>query len=326
MAGNSAGAETNLKTGSDGALHSDHTDLQLNAQDTPTGEGVGEDTDISLTRDTEPETSETSDRKSALSGEGNTPQADLPAQNGAFGVNAKVLPFVSEPREGLEKGGPVKTAAAEESGKTVIEVRDYRTRRAVSSAEESGRTETVKGAISEEVTFEAEKESSDVPIRLVRSSFGGGRGSDSAAARTARSDGFAAYVRENLSSQIVKQSGIILRNNNSGEIRLVLKPEHLGRVRLRIQLDENRLSGRIFVDSSFVKDSFEQNLEALYRAFRNNGYETSGFEVFVDGKETGDGTPGDRETLNAKTLKQLDDAVPILEEIDQSSELINLVI
>ena len=212
------------------------------------------------------------------------------------------------------------------AGKTVIEVADYRTGQTAAAAKESGLSEAANGDAVEEGAVEGEKEDGSVQIRLVRTAFSGNRGSEPVTARTARGEGFAAYVRENLSNQIVKQSGIILRNNNSGEIRLVLKPEHLGRVRLRIQLEENRVSGRVFVDSSFVKESFEQNLEALYRAFRNSGFEASGFEVFVDGRGTNGGDSKDRETLDAKTLKQLDDAVPILEEIDQQSELINLVI
>ena len=224
------------------------------------------------------------------------------------------------------KIGLENVSTAGKDTKTVIEVRDFRTREAGAASKGAVPSVTVSVEAGDEGAPEIERDITGPQIRLVRASFGNGVGNDTAAARAARSDGFQAYVRENLSGQIVKQSGIILRNNNSGEIRLVLKPEHLGRVRLRIQLDENRLSGRIFVDSSFVKESFEQNLEALYRAFRNSGFEPSGFEVFVDGRGAHEGTPKDSRPLAAKTLKQLDDGVPILEEIGQQSELINLVI
>ncbi|MAG13912.1 MAG: hypothetical protein CMN78_04890 [Spirochaetales bacterium] len=138
---------------------------------------------------------------------------------------------------------------------------------------------------------------------------------------------FASETRELIDSQIVRQTGIILKNNNRGEIRLVLKPEHLGRLRVRIQLDDNRLTGRIFVDNATVKDSLDNDLESLYRAFRENGFEAEGFEVLVDRRDSRQSSGRDAEQdSSAKTLKHLQDAVPILEEINQTSDLINLVI
>ncbi len=210
------------------------------------------------------------------------------------------------------------------SGKSIVDIRDYRlraTRGLVDPASVVKNTGEVEMRLAD-----ADQENG---TRLVR--FGVERAANpqpSSATTPGRTESpFAAYVREHMNGQIVKQTGIILRNNNHGEIRLVLKPEHLGRVRMRIQLDENRLSGRIIVESSFVKESFEQNLEELYRVFRNNGYETGAFEVLVDGGNEGNGAGQKRKDgFSAKTLKQLDDAVPILEEIDHQSELINLVI
>lgn len=168
-----------------------------------------------------------------------------------------------------------------------IEVRDFRTADAVESADGT--------SILKEST-EAPSGENETNIRYVRFSD-----SRPAASSNTSNSPFSVYVRENLSAEMVKQTGIILKNNDRGEIRLVLKPENLGRVRMRIQLDENRLSGRIFVESGFVKDSLEQNLEELYRAFRSNGYETAEFEVLVDGEQDGR-APGEkqRQNLDAK--------------------------
>ena len=210
----------------------------------------------------------------------------------------------------------------------VLEIQDYRTK----SAKGDSSVTTAK-ADSPDATDtgrpEVDRSEVDQNIRLVRVSSG--RSAETAPLTregTARVDSpFSAYVRENLSNQIVKQSGIILRDNDQGEIRLTLKPEHLGRVRIRIQLNENNLSGRIFVDSGFVKDSMDQNLDSLYRAFRAGGFETTSFEVVVDGRGEGNRSRRDLQgEIPGKTLKQLDDAVPILEEVDQRSELINLMI
>jgi flagellar hook-length control protein FliK len=93
-------------------------------------------------------------------------------------------------------------------------------------------------------------------------------------------------LRETLGNRIVKQSGIILRNNESGEIRLTLRPEHLGSVRIRIQLEEHHLQGRIVVDSTAVKEVFDENLEALQRAFRDSGFHSASIDVAVGGDGT----------------------------------------
>ncbi len=301
--------------------------LDLKNESGETGaNGIDGDPAMIKMQSTGSEPVEAADQKSFSPGEGTASLMAVSVQTPDQTETAGIPAPGGDLADGLEKSGAGRGSSPGENGKTVIEVRDFRTRESAAASEGAGPSDVANTAAGEEGSLEVERESVDPQIRLVRAPFGNGRGNESIAARASRSDGFSAYVRENLSNQIVKQSGIILRNNNSGEIRLVLKPEHLGRVRLRIQLDENRLSGRIFVDSSFVKESFEQNLEALYRAFRNSGFETTGFEVFVDGRGTNDGAPKDSGLFAAKTLKQLDDAVPILEEIDQQSELINLVI
>lgn len=225
---------------------------------------------------------------------------------------------------------------AKQTGRMVVEVRDYRNGATPAVMAHATTGEPSDNNALNERTFEADRDNGGLEVRMVR--FGHSEGNGQTAARTAHSDTFHTYLRESLSTQIVKHSGIILRNDDRGEIRLVLKPEHLGRVRLRIQLDDNRLTGRIFVDSAFVKESFEQNMASLYRAFKNSGFEASGFEVFVEGgkSETGspdgspngpfDGLPQGAGGLAAKTAKQLDDSVPILDETGWQSDLINLMV
>ena len=93
------------------------------------------------------------------------------------------------------------------------------------------------------------------------------------------------FLRGNANGEIVKQAGIILKNNNSGEIRLVLKPEKLGNVRIKLNLQDNNIVGKIIVENINVKEVFEHNLESLHRAFRQEGFQTSGLEVSVGGGE-----------------------------------------
>ncbi len=88
-------------------------------------------------------------------------------------------------------------------------------------------------------------------------------------------------LEESVNNKIVKQSSIILKNDNSGEIKLILKPEALGKVRIRLSLNDNRIAGQIVVENAAVKDIFEQNLQNLERAFKENGFDNAALNVSV---------------------------------------------
>lgn len=91
--------------------------------------------------------------------------------------------------------------------------------------------------------------------------------------------------QEALNHQIVRQAGFILKDNNSGEIKLLLKPEKLGQVNIRLNLSENNIVGKIIVENNTVREIFENNMEALSRAFRENGFLMGGMDVSVGNRE-----------------------------------------
>ena len=88
-------------------------------------------------------------------------------------------------------------------------------------------------------------------------------------------------LREQLNSEIVKRGSIMVRNNGSGEIRLQLKPEHLGQVRIFLSLDNNNIAGRILVENINVKEAFDQNMQELYRTFKEHGFGETALNVSV---------------------------------------------
>jgi flagellar hook-length control protein FliK len=94
-------------------------------------------------------------------------------------------------------------------------------------------------------------------------------------------------LQEHLVPEIVRQASIILKDGGEGEIRLVLKPEHLGSVRIRLQLGESSLEGRIVVDNSNVKELLEAHLEQLKGALRQEGYASANIDVTVSGGGSG---------------------------------------
>src|SRR6056297_1722037 len=88
-------------------------------------------------------------------------------------------------------------------------------------------------------------------------------------------------LQDHLNKDIVKRSSILIRENGSGEIKLDLKPDNLGQVRIRITMENNNIAGKIFVENSNVKEAFDQNMQQLYRAFKEHGFENAALNVSV---------------------------------------------
>jgi hypothetical protein len=81
-------------------------------------------------------------------------------------------------------------------------------------------------------------------------------------------------LRGDLSGDIVKQAAVVLRDGE-GTIRLSLKPESLGKVKIRLEMAENKISGHIFVETEEALRAFEQEIHTLEQSFRDSGFEAS---------------------------------------------------
>lgn len=135
----------------------------------------------------------------------------------------------------------------------------------------------------------------------------------------------ARQLRQNAQSDIVRQARFMFRNANSGEIRLILKPEHLGQVRIQLQLQDNHIAGRIIVENSNVRDAFEENMQDLQKAFRDQGMETGSLEVSVGQQhESAADAAGRKASQKSPLASLLEDSVPVLEEIEDERGVVNL--
>ena len=130
-------------------------------------------------------------------------------------------------------------------------------------------------------------------------------------------------LEESINSKIVKQSSVILKDSGAGEIKLILKPEQLGKVRIKLNMHDNRISGNIIVDNASVKEIFENNLQNLEKAFRENGFDTAALNVSVGGDHSGSRS---REKSNdiIKQIELIDESVPTV--YSESDKLIDLVV
>lgn len=86
-------------------------------------------------------------------------------------------------------------------------------------------------------------------------------------------------MQNDLPGNIVRQARILLHNADSAEIKLVIRPPELGRVRIQLNLDNGHIAGRILVDNGSVREVVEQNLSSLQRAFEEQGLQVGNFDV-----------------------------------------------
>jgi flagellar hook-length control protein FliK len=95
-------------------------------------------------------------------------------------------------------------------------------------------------------------------------------------------------LKNSLDTEMVKQTKLIIKQGGNGEIRIVLKPESLGQIRMRLYLDNNHIEGRIFVENNNIRGVVEQSLESLQTALKQEGYDSVALQVSVghgDGRE-----------------------------------------
>jgi len=88
-------------------------------------------------------------------------------------------------------------------------------------------------------------------------------------------------LREAGNGEIVQAARIVLRDGDAGTIRLRLRPESLGEVKIELNLSDKSISGKIVVESEDAKSAFERTMAELSDAFRQGGFETAGLEVSV---------------------------------------------
>ncbi len=97
-------------------------------------------------------------------------------------------------------------------------------------------------------------------------------------------------LREVWNGEIVQSARVVLRDGDAGTIRLRLKPESLGNVKIELNLADNNISGRIVVESDAAKSAFERNMSHLSDAFRQGGFDSARLEVAVGGGSGGNGS------------------------------------
>ena len=157
---------------------------------------------------------------------------------------------------------------------------------------------------------------------------------DNGVVQTSNQD-FSSMLSKEIASSandLVKTGSIILKDNNVGTINLILNPEELGSVKIKLEISDNQITGKILVASKEAYDAFNQNINLLKNAFIESGFTAGGFDLaFTGSNQQGDfGQNGgqnqpSQSEINYKAEVYEQAVAEVLPESTTSTSTINLV-
>lgn len=122
---------------------------------------------------------------------------------------------------------------------------------------------------------------------LLNSSGQSGEKNAEVAATAKETDAGQGMSRNQTLDQIVRKAAIHLRNGQH-EVRIDLKPDFLGHVRMQVISENHQVTVKILAEYGFVKDMLENNLHQLKADLQQQGLEVDKVEVSVS-QDTEDG-------------------------------------
>jgi flagellar hook-length control protein FliK len=91
--------------------------------------------------------------------------------------------------------------------------------------------------------------------------------------------------KDDLFAQIVEKAKVVVNNGNS-EMEISLKPEHLGKLQLKISVVDQTVTAKFVAESQQVKEVIETHLNQLRRNLQDNGVQVDQLMVSV-GQQNG---------------------------------------
>ena len=231
------------------------------------------------------------------------------------------------------KGRPEEVRGKERrQDRAVIEVRDYRTGQA--GGDVRGLDMRINAATRPDAANETELREITLELRLPDQ--GQKAPSDTnwgIKSANAFEDLLSRELHQNFNNDIVRHASMILRDEGKGMIRLALKPDSLGHVKICLEMAENKITGHIIVESEEALRAFEKEIHSLEKAFKESGFQDAclSMSLTADGR----GAEQSRQWAQARTLLSgLDIAsrydaqqaeMPLIAAIERGQTTINML-
>jgi hypothetical protein len=79
-------------------------------------------------------------------------------------------------------------------------------------------------------------------------------------------------LHQSFNGDIVRHASMALRDGGEGTIKIALKPESLGNVKIALELSDNKITGKILVESEEALNAFRKEIASLEQAFKDSGF------------------------------------------------------
>jgi flagellar hook-length control protein FliK len=89
-------------------------------------------------------------------------------------------------------------------------------------------------------------------------------------------------LEQSVMEQVQDRLNGIVRTSGTTQVRLLLRPESLGEVQLRVQVDGDVVMAKITVENQQVKQIIESNMQMLRNALSENNLQAGSFDVNVN--------------------------------------------
>lgn len=106
------------------------------------------------------------------------------------------------------------------------------------------------------------------------------------------------------SADFVKAGKIVLKDNDVGNIDLILHPASLGNVKISLELSDKVITGKILVSSQEALDAFNATQESLKTAFIESGFDGASFDVAFADQNPDFSNAGQNQNDNSREAKQ----------------------
>jgi Flagellar hook-length control protein len=153
---------------------------------------------------------------------------------------------------------------------------------AANTSEKMDLSKTMKIILAKEITGADQSGDGKLGTMLAGADAAKGPASSLLAMADLRSSALPRTIEESVMNQLTDKVQTALKTGVT-EIRLLLRPESLGEMRVKLTMDGDVVMGKIYVESQQVKHIVESNLQTLKDCLAQHNLQTGSFDVNVGG-------------------------------------------